>query len=102
MKIRLPSKVRILRVAKIIGGALSALVVFMSGGYGCPPNLICVWYPDYVPILDIWSFGSALLAIALLLSALKEIVRSLKTTEVLSSDIEAVASLNVGNPFSDA
>jgi len=45
----------------------------------------------FQPRLDMWSVGAMLVAIALLLSALKDLISIYKSPELVKSDIESVA-----------
>ncbi len=101
MHIRCPSKAQVLCAFKIIAGCACAIATFSSGKYGCPPNIFCTLDVGYMPKLDLWSIGNALLAIALLVSALKDVLRTSEAMELLPRDIEAVADLDREHPDSD-
>ena len=83
----------VLLACKIIVGCVCAVVAFASAEDACPANVFCLDL-GHRPSLGVWPVSNMLLAIALLVSAFRDLLRASRWTELLPRDIEAVASLD--------
>ncbi len=88
---RLPTKQSLICALKIAGGSIAAFVTFSAATPACPPNIFCTIDFGFQPRLDMWSVGGMFVAIALLLSACKDLISTYKSPELIQSDIESVA-----------
>ena len=99
MRIRFPSKESIFCAFKIIGGSAAVFAIVLDGinFSSCPPGTFCAPIFEFHAMrIDLWSVGTMLLALGLLLSALKDILLGLGSLELLERDIESIAY-----PFSE-
>jgi len=97
MRVRFPYKASVLCALKIIGGSVAAFSVAVNGvSYGgCPPGTFC-WsrFEMYVMRIDLWSIGVSLLALWLLLSALKGLLSELSAFELPRQGVESFVNPN--------
>jgi hypothetical protein len=69
---------------------------------GCPPGTFCFSrFEFYAMRFDLWSIGISLLALWLLLSALKGLLSEVGSIELLERNVESVANPNFEQMRSD-
>ncbi len=97
MRIRFPYKTSLLCALEIIAGTAAAFSVVLDGVRlgGCPPGTLCLSrFEMYAMRIDYWSIGVAILAIWLLLSALKRLLTTTSAIEMPKQGVESVANPN--------
>jgi hypothetical protein len=97
MRVRVPNKALILLALKLIVGSAAAAMVLLNGTTfgGCPPGAFCLIDIEFYSMrFDHWSGFTALFALGLLLSALKDLLVGLKRFELLERNVESIADID--------
>ncbi|MEO1245616.1 MAG: hypothetical protein AAFX56_08010 [Pseudomonadota bacterium] len=98
MLLRRPDLSAAFRTLKVIMGSALVFMVFLTGVTigGCGDGIFCpvgTIYKVYAMRLDLWSGVAAVTGLALLISALKDLLISLDLSDLLERDIESTADL---------
>ena len=92
MRISLPNKRLVWCGLKIAGGIVAAYLTLAAANPACPPNVFCTLDFGFQPSLRMWAVGAALAAIALLLSAFKDLMSIYRQTDLAGRNIEAITN----------
>ncbi len=87
----------ILLALKLIAGCAAAIAVLLNGVKfnSCPPGTYCAGVFDFYSMrLDLWSGFTTLVALGLLLSALKDLMVGFGRIEILERDVESIAEID--------
>ena len=98
MRAELPRKNWKITACKIIAGSLAALVAVLTGEHMCGGGGFglfdsCFYDLGYFLPLGLLEISVTLVAIALLLSAFRDVFANLKRFSLVSQDVESVADL---------
>lgn len=96
VRFRLPSKRAIFCALKILLGAAAALIAILSGKGTCPPNIYCIDLGYFMPI-NPFTVSMIVIAMASLISALKDILANLEKIDIGQRNIESIAHLKDGD-----
>jgi len=98
LSVQLPNRSVVFCACKILTGLVAALLSFLSGQTTCAPNVFGICYGTYLPF-ELMQFSITLLAVSILVSALKDVFVDLGRITLLERDIESVVAPVAENPI---